>query len=82
MHSGGAYQKCLFASFIMILQSKNKGECYMTYTWKVVYVPKVMNGGMRGVAFVEAATQAEASWAFKQQYAGQFSTIERIEKFC
>lgn len=54
----------------------------MTYTWKVVYVPKVMNGGMRGVAFVEAATQAEASWAFKQQYAGQFSTIERIEKFC
>lgn len=52
----------------------------MTYTWKVVYVPKVMNGGMRGVAFVEACTQPEASWAFKQQYAGQFFTIEKIEK--
>jgi len=52
----------------------------MTYTRKVVYVPKVMNGGMRGVAFVEACTQPEASWAFKQQYAGQFSTIEKIEK--
>ena len=37
----------------------------MTYTWKVVYVPQVMNGGMRGVAFVEAATKAEASWTFK-----------------
>lgn len=54
----------------------------MTHTWKVVYVPQVMNGGMRGVAFVEAATKAEASWTFKQLYAGQFFTIERIEKFC
>lgn len=53
----------------------------MTYTWKVVYYPKVMNGGMMGVAFVQAATQAEASYFFKMQYAGQFSTIDRIEKF-
>jgi len=52
----------------------------MTYTWKVVYVPKVMNGGMRGVAFVEAATKAEASFAFRNQYNGQYHTIERIEK--
>lgn len=52
----------------------------MTYTWKVVYSPKVLNGGMRGVAFVEAATQAEASRAFKQQYAGQYFVIEKIEK--
>lgn len=53
----------------------------MTYTWKVIYWPKVANAGMKSVAFVEAATQAEASWAFKQQYAGQFSTIDKIEKF-
>lgn len=56
----------------------------MTYTWKVVYFlpsAKWSGGNNRGVAFVEACTKAEASWAFKQQYAGQFSTIEKIEKF-
>ena len=55
----------------------------MTYTWKVVYfLPgnQWSGGNIRGVAFVEACTQAEASWAFKQQHAGQFSTIEKIEK--
>lgn len=31
--------------------------------------------------FVQAATKPEASWTFKQQYAGQFFTIESIEKF-
>ena len=57
----------------------------MTYTWKVVYLlpsGQWSGGNIRGVAFVEAATQSEASWAFKQQYAGHYSTIERIEKFC
>ena len=56
----------------------------MTYTWKVVYyLPSSQwsGGNNRGVAFVEAATQPEASWAFKQQYAGQYSTIDKIEKF-
>ena len=55
----------------------------MTHTWKVVYyLPSNQwsGGNIRGVAFVEAHTQAEASYAFKQQYAGQFSTIEKIEK--
>ena len=55
----------------------------MMYTWKVVYFlpsDKWIGGNSRGVAFVEAPTQPEASWAFKQQYAGQFSTIEKIEK--
>ncbi len=55
----------------------------MTYTWKVVYfLPSAQwsGGNIRGVAFVEAATQSEASFAFKQQYAGQFSTIDKIEK--
>ena len=39
----------------------------MTYTWKVVYyLPSSQwsGGNNRGVAFVEAATQPEASWAF------------------
>ena len=56
----------------------------MNYTWKVVYfLPSSQwkGGSNRGVAFVVAATQPEASWTFKQQYAGQFSTIEKIEKF-
>lgn len=55
----------------------------MTCTWKVVYFlpsEKWSGGSIRGVAFVEAATRPEASFAFKQQYAGQFSTIEKIEK--
>ena len=49
-------------------------------TWKIVYVPKVMNGGMRGVAFVEAANKQWAIHTFMQQYAGQYFTIERCEK--
>lgn len=55
----------------------------MNYTWKVVYYlpPSQWSGGnIRGVAFVEAATRPEASFAFKQQYAGQYSTIDKIEK--
>lgn len=55
----------------------------MTYTWKVVYfLPSNQRSGgnIRGVAFMEAATRQEASFAFQQQYAGQFFTIEKIEK--
>lgn len=56
----------------------------MTYTWKVVYsLPADQRSGFNncGVAFVEACNQAEASWCFKQQYAGKYFTIEKIEKF-
>ena len=49
-------------------------------TWKTVYTPKVLDEGMQCVAFVKAETQAEASYFFKQQYAGEFHTIERIER--
>ena len=51
-----------------------------TETWKVVYIPKTLNAGMKGVAFIEAQTKAEASYFFKQQYAGQYHTIDTIEK--
>ncbi len=49
-------------------------------TWKIVYVPKVMNGGVRGVAFVEAGDRAHAMQTFREQYSGQYTTVERVEK--
>mgnify|MGYP003292356458 CR=1 FL=1 len=49
-------------------------------TWKITYIPKVMNGGMRGVAFVEADCKQQAMYAFQQQYAGQYHTVEKCEE--
>ncbi len=49
-------------------------------TWKIVYYPKVMNGGTRGVALIEADTKQWAIHTFMQQYAGQCSTIDSCEK--
>lgn len=49
-------------------------------TWKIVYVPKVMNGGTRGVAFVEAGDRAHAMYTFRQQYEGEYFTVESCEK--
>jgi hypothetical protein len=49
-------------------------------TWKIVYFPKVMNGGMRGVAFVEAGDRGHAMQTFREQYSGQYSTIDSCEK--
>ncbi len=49
-------------------------------TWKIVYVPKVMNGGIRGVALVEAGDRGHAMQTFREQYAGQYSTVESCQK--
>jgi hypothetical protein len=49
-------------------------------TWKIVYVPKVMNGGMRGVALVEAGDHHHAMYTFSQQYAGQYTVVESCTK--
>lgn len=49
-------------------------------TYKIVYVPKVMNGGVRGVALVEAGDRQHAIYTFSQKYAGQYTTIEKCEK--
>lgn len=49
-------------------------------TWKIVYYPKVLNAGMRGVALIEAATQHQAMYTFSQQYKGEYSTIESCRK--
>lgn len=49
-------------------------------TYKIVYTPKVMNGGLKGVALVEAGDRAHAMYTFQQQYAGQYFTIESCTK--
>lgn len=52
-------------------------------TYKIVYqLPVNQRSGFntKGVAFVEAGDKAHASSVFKEQYAGQYFTIESIEK--
>ena len=52
-------------------------------TYKVVYnlASHLRNGfNQKGVALVEAGDIAHASTVFKEQYAGQFSTVDTIEK--
>jgi hypothetical protein len=53
-----------------------------TSTWKVVYnlPPAQQNNGMMGVALIEAVTHQDAMYAFSQQYAGQYSTIDSCTK--
>ena len=49
-------------------------------TWKIVYYPKVLNGGVMGVAFVEADTEQWAMHTFMEQYRGQYSTVQSCTK--
>ena len=49
-------------------------------TWKVVYYPKELNGGVMGVAFVEADCRQMAMQTFMKQNAGQYFTIYSCEK--
>ena len=66
-----------------LIANKTKGDFIMTYTWKIVYfLPgnQWSGGNIRGVALIEAESRQDASFAFQRQYAGQFSTIEKIEK--
>ena len=49
-------------------------------TWKIVYIPKVMNNGQRGVALVEAGDRQHAMNQFMKLYEGQFHTIESCKK--
>ncbi len=52
-----------------------------TQTWKVVYGLKEINRGVStGVALIEAENRTSASAAFRQLYAGEFTTIRSIEK--
>ena len=51
-------------------------------TWKVVYSlpPEKQNGGMVGVALIEANCRQEAMYTFQQQYAGQYFTVDSCTK--
>lgn len=49
-------------------------------TWKIVYIPKVMNNGARGVALVEAVDRQHAMNQFMSQYAGEYCTVESCQK--
>lgn len=49
-------------------------------TWKIVYIPLVMNNGARGVALIEAGDQQHAMSQFQQQYAGQYTCVESCRK--
>ena len=50
-----------------------------TKTWKVVYYPKILTNGQKGVALVEAVNRTEAMVAFQRQYEGQFHTVDTCE---
>ena len=56
------------------------GNLGPTKTWKVTYYPKVLNGGIKCIAFVEADTKHWAMHTFQQLYADRFSTIEKCEE--
>ena len=45
-------------------------------TWKIVYYPRELNGGMMGVALVEADCHQQAMRNFSLQYSGQYSGIQ------
>jgi hypothetical protein len=49
-------------------------------TWKVVYYPAALGSINLGVAFVEADCHHTAMQAFREQYAGQYSTVRSCEK--
>jgi hypothetical protein len=49
-------------------------------TWKITYYPKELQGGMLGVALVEAIDHSDAMYTFQNQYAGQYHTIRTCEK--
>ena len=50
-------------------------------TYKVVYYPKNMSGGVLGVAFVEAGDKAHAMQVFREMHRDEYHTVRSIEKF-
>ena len=52
----------------------------MTETWKIVYSPRILTNGQRGVALIEAVNRAEAMFAFQRQYEGQYHTVDSCTK--
>ena len=56
------------------------GNLGPTKTWRITYYPKTLNGGIRGVALIEADTKHMAMFTFQQLYADQYHTVERCEE--
>ena len=51
-----------------------------TETWKVVYYPKDSSNITMGVALVEAESEHTAMQAFREQYSGQYRSIQSCKK--
>lgn len=49
-------------------------------TWKVVYYPADTSKINMGVALVEADSQHSAMQAFREQYSGEYRTIQSCKK--
>ena len=49
-------------------------------TWKIVYLPVHNPGGVRGVALVEAGDYQHALQVFREQYQGQYVTVDSCRK--
>ena len=49
-------------------------------TWKIVYTPKILDNGRRGVALVEADCRSEAMFMFQKEYRGEYSFIDSCRK--
>jgi hypothetical protein len=50
-------------------------------TWKIVYYlpsDQWTGGNIKGVAFVEAGDRSHAMQVFREQYSGQFSTVDTV----
>jgi hypothetical protein len=52
-------------------------------TWKIVYflpTSQWSGGNTKGVAFVEAGDRGHAMQVFREQYSGEYSTVDSCEK--
>lgn len=54
--------------------------CGATETWKIVYYPKDTSCITMGVALVEADNEQSAMQAFREQYSGQYRTVQSVKK--
>ena len=49
-------------------------------TWKIVYTPNILNGGIVHVAFVEAGDHHHAMHTFMEEYKGEYGAVLKCEK--
>ena len=56
------------------------GNLGPTKLWKVTYSPRILDGGLRCVALIEADTKHMAMFTFQKLYSGQYHTVDRCEE--